>query len=363
MVDDLPVVDGQKAAPVDFHAGEGRGPSFREEGVRVDGVLVVQVEDREVAFFERHSEPDPGVDGHEFDQAVEGDMAGFDEVGIADREGGLNADDAKGAAGKALRLLLFGVGRVVGGDHVDGAVLDGLDDGLTVVRRPQGRVHLEAALLEEFAVVEDDVVRTGFTGDVDAPRFGLPDEVQAFGDRHVADVVAAAGLFGEDDVSADFGGLALRVLAPVAVQPGIVAGVDVSFVRELVDLTVGADDFVDGCGPFHEGFHHVGGLDASAVVGEAEDVGCQLFDGDDLLPQLAHRQGGVGIAVDDRIPVDDVLLDLQVFQTVRDRVQVRHGGNAGEPAVGRRPASGQNGLLIRKTRLSEMHMHIKKTGK
>ena len=215
----------------------------------------------------------------------------------------------------------------------------------------------------EFAVGENDVVGPCLTGDVDAPLFSLADEVQACRHRHMADVVTAAGLFREDDVPADLGDLALGVLPPVAVKSCIVARVDVPLVGELVDLTVGADDLVDRGSSGHQLFHHVGGLDAPAVVGEGEDMGCQFLDGDDFLPQFAHRQGGVGVTVDDGVPVDDVLLDLQVLKAVGHRVEVRHGGDTGETAVGRCLASGQNGLFIRKTRLSEMHMHIKKTGK
>ena len=107
---------------------------------------------------------------------------------------------------------------------------------------------------------------TGLTGDVDAPLFSLADEVQACRHRHMADVVTAAGLFREDDVPADLGDLALGVLSPVAVESCIVAGVDVPLVRELVDLTVGADDLVDRGSPGHQLLHHVGGLDASAIV-------------------------------------------------------------------------------------------------
>ena len=48
---------------------------------------------------------------------------------------------------------------------------------------------------------------------------------------------------------------------------------------------------------------------------------------------------------------------------VRNRVQVGHGAHGGVPAPGRRQAARLQGLLIRKTRLSEMHMYITEAGK
>ena len=56
-------------------------------------------------------------------------------------------------------------------------------------------------------------------------------------------------------------------------------------------------------------------------------------------------------------------LQIQAFHTVRHRVQVGHGAHRRVAAPGGGPASRGDGLLIRKSRLSEMHMHITKTGK
>ena len=51
-----------------------------------------------------------------------------------------------------------------------------------------------------------------------------------------------------------------------------------------------------------------------------------------------------------------------MLRAVRHRIQVGHGAHRSIAAVSRRPGAGQDRLLVRKTRLSEMHVHITKAG-
>ena len=57
-----------------------------------------------------------------------------------------------------------------------------------------------------------------------------------------------------------------------------------------------------------------------------------------------------------------VRLHLQVFGAVGGGVQVRHGADRSIAAVCRRPGAGQDGFLIRKSRLAQMNMYIRETG-
>ena len=83
----------------------------------------------------------------------------------------------------------------------------------------------------------------------------------------------------------------------------------------------------------------------------------------ELLALFADRDRPVGMNMDERVLLDERALKVQRVDTVGDGVQVRHVGNVGKAAVRGSQCAGADGLLIRKTRLSEMHMHVTKAGK
>ena len=71
-----------------------------------------------------------------------------------------------GRVEEAEVLLFHGMGRMVGGQQIDGAVGDGCDGGLAVRFGAQRRVHLgESAVLQQRLVAQRDVVRRGLAGD------------------------------------------------------------------------------------------------------------------------------------------------------------------------------------------------------
>ena len=146
--------------------------------------------------------------------------------------------------------------------------------------------------------------------------------------------------------------LALGADAPVTVGPGVGAVVDVAAMKQAVVLAVGHDEPAQLFGFQHGRPHHLSVLHALAVIGKGHHVrghGIQICQ---LLPFFALRNGAVGQDADHRVPADGI----------RHRVQVGHGAHRGIAAMGRRQRSGADGLLIRKTRLSEMYMHINETG-
>ena len=162
--------------------------------------------------------------GQRLDDALEGDLAGQDEVGVDDGEGRLQADDAHRAPGQAAGFLLGAVGRVVGGDGVDGAVAQALDERLAVFCAAQRGIHLEAAVLLEVVLAEGQVVGTGLAGHAHAARLGLADQLHALGAGDVADVVAAARLLAEEQVPLDLAPFALGA-DPFMAMRGAVASV------------------------------------------------------------------------------------------------------------------------------------------
>ena len=86
--------------------------------------------------------------------------------------GGFKTEDAERALFEFLHLLAARVGRVIGGDGVDGARDDTFGNGCDVARRTQRRLHFVIAVIgRHLTVAESEMVRGGFTGDGKAARF------------------------------------------------------------------------------------------------------------------------------------------------------------------------------------------------
>ena len=79
--------------------------------------------------------------------------------------------------------------------------------------------------------------------------------------------------------------------------------------------------------------------------------------------KLTHGNGTVGMHPDAGLFPDEGKLLFQMRFGIRHRGKVWHGAHIGIPAVGRCQRTGFHGFFIRKTRFSEMHMHITETGK
>ena len=91
--------------------------------------------------------------------------------------------------------------RVVGGDHVDRAVFQGLADSGNVFRLAQRRIHLGAGVVRGACLVrEREVVRACFRGDRDTPLLGTADQLDGTARGHMAQMHVSAGEFGKEDV-------------------------------------------------------------------------------------------------------------------------------------------------------------------
>ena len=282
-------------------------------------------------------------------------------MGVENGERRLETDDAHGAPGEALGLFLRAVRRVVGCDHVHRAVEDALEQRVPVGLRAQGRVHLEAAVLAQVVLGQHEVVRRGLAGDVQPLRLRPADKRHALLGGHVAHMIGAACLAHQLEIALQLPPLALTADALVPVGAGIRTVVDIAAVQEGVVLAVRGNDLAEACRLAHRGAHHIRILHAAAVVGKAGDVRRELLHVRKLPAAAVRGDRAVGRHVDDRIRADALQLRGKRLQTVRRRIQIGHGTHAAVSAVRRSKRAGRNGLLIRKTRLTEMYMHIYET--
>ena len=162
---------------------------------------------------------------------------------------------------------------MVRGDHVDGAVRQAFQQSLPVGLVPEGRIHFETAVLLQAGVIQQQIVGTGLTGDVQTLGLGLADQVHALLGGDVADVIAAARLPHQLQIPLDGPPLALGADAPVAVGLGVGAVMDIAAPQEGIVLAVGHDQLAQAFGLQHGAAHHVAVLNAFSVIGEGHHIG------------------------------------------------------------------------------------------
>ena len=144
---------------------------------------------------------------------------------------------------------------------------------------------------------------------------------------------------------------------------GIHPVVDVAAFQQIVHFAVGGDDFTKAPGFQHGALHHFVALHASSVIGIAAHIPCQAFHVHQLLTLFPQRDGAVGMHPDAGVLPDERQLLFQMRFRIRHGGKVGHGAHVGVAPMGRSQAAGQYGFFIRKTRLTEMHMHVTQAGK
>ena len=107
--------------------------------------------------------------------------------------------------------------------------------------------------------------------------------------------------------------------------------------------------------------HHLPGLDAPPVVGEASYMGSHSRQVRQILALFTPGDGAVGIHMDSGVFPNEVQLYLQIRCVVGDGLQIGHGAHGGIAACGGSRRAGKNGLLIRKPRLPKMNVDIDET--
>ena len=126
-------------------------------------------------------------------------------------------------------------------------------------------------------------------------------------------------------------------------------------------FAVGYNGFSQSLGFQHGSAHHLFGLDASAVIGEADHIPCHTIQVGQFLTLLTAGDGAVGVDADFSVFADQLFLEAQILHTVGHRLQIGHGTDGGISAGCGSIGAGINGFFIRKARLTKMNMYINKT--
>ena len=252
---------------------------------------------------------------------------------------------------------------MVGGDHVHGAVQDPLPEGVPVPLFPERRVHLEPSLLPQLLLREQQVVGSRLAAHIQPLALGPADQRHALGGGHMADVVGAACLPYQTEIPLYLTPLALPADAPVSMGAGVGPVVDVAAAQQRLVLAVGHDHLPQTAGLFHGLTHPALALHALAVIGKGDHPPRHGLHVGQLLPPLAPGDGSVRVHGDEGGAGDGLLLAAQRLPILRHGGEIGHGAQRGVAPPGRRRRAAADGLLIRKTRLPQMHMHICETGK
>ena len=266
------------------------------------------------------------------------------------------------------RFFFGGVRRMVGGDHVDGAVHQRVPQRLVVALFADGRIQpQDAAQAQHVLRVQQQVLRAGFHRHVHPAPLGRAQHEQRIGRAVVGDVHAGAGPLGQCQHAADGldlghrrarGQVRQRVDAAGRFQPVLAARHD----GRVLCMHHGADAqrrqlleafqqrAVGGRGQVAEGVAHKG-----------------LEAGDTRVQQVFQPVDGVVAqqAVDAVVHVRGfgrLLLQAQGFQRAGGRVGVGHLEHRGHAAAGCSGGPGLPGFLVRVARVAEVHMAVDGAG-
>ena len=205
-------------------------------------------------------------------------------------------------------------------------------------------------------------MRRGLAGHVQPFFFRLTDQLHALSRRYVADMVGASRFANQCKIPLHLPPFGLGADALVPVRPTIGTVMNVATVQKAVILAMRHDNLAQALRFHHGSLHHLVPLYAASVIRKRHHMRCQGHHIRKPLASLPCRNGSVRKDADCGIPPDNGKLFPQMFNRVGCGIQIRHSAHCRKPAVRRRAAAVVNGLFIRKTRLAEMHMHIRKTG-
>jgi hypothetical protein len=108
------------------------------------------------------------IGGHQLDETRQRDRARVDQSIERQRHGRLEPGDAERRPIELDVLLIVVMRRVIGGDHVDGAVDDSVHHGVAIQLVAKRRIHLDVGVVgppqRQHLVCEDEMMRRHFTG-------------------------------------------------------------------------------------------------------------------------------------------------------------------------------------------------------
>ncbi len=141
----------------------------------------------------------------------------------------------------------------------------------------------------------------------------------------MAHMILTACLFSKQTISFNLCPLAFRANTLVIMKPCILTIVDITALKQVIHLTMGRNYFAELCTFRHCLLHKCVSLHTRSVITEADRNLCHRFKINNLSDTLAtlcdctERQH-----INNSISFDDVSLHLQIFCTVRCRIQIRH---------------------------------------
>ena len=176
-------------------------------------------------------------------------------------------------------------------------------------------------------------------------------------------MISTAGLCHQFQISCNLLILAGTANALVSMGRTVSAVMDVTAFQQFIYLAVGHNHFSQAFCLLHSLLHHFPALDTPSVVGESGNIRSHFLQVCQDFPLLPYGNRTVRINMNGRRVFNQLSLHLQIFQAVRHGLQIGHGTHTGVPASCTSRRSGFDCFLIRKSRLSEMYMHITKAGK
>ena len=304
--------------------------------------------------------------GHALGDALPVEEAGVDHRLLHDRQRGLQAEHAEGGRCPLAVLVLVGVRGVVGGDDVDRPVgQPGAQRG-AVCGGAQRRVDLEDRVVGLGELVsEQQVVRAGLRGDVDALALGVAHDLDRPGRGDVAHVQARAHVGGKQAVAGDDRLLGDGRPPGQPEAAGELALVHLGALGQARLLGVLGDDAVERLDVLQRASHQDRVADALAVVGEDPHPGggvCHRAQLGELLALEADGDGadGVDVAVAGLPAQPPDLLDDA--RGVGDRLGVGHRVDGGEAAHRGGLGAGLDGLGVLATGLAQVGVQVDEAG-
>ena len=247
---------------------------------------------------------------------------------------------------QALALLV--VRRMIGGDGVDGAVLQAFDDGGAVDLAAQRRRHFgEGAVIADIEVGEGKMMRRRLAGDPQPARLGLAHAVHGIGGRDMGDVIAPAGMLDQADIALDHHGLGDFGNTFEAETGGDLALGHAAAGGQRKILGMLRDQEIECFGVAQRAAHHLAIGNRQPIIGERHRAGLgQHAEFGQLLAFQPFGDGGkrehldaLGFA---RAAVDE----FDQPDIVDHRVGVGHAAQTGHTAGQCREAAGGDGFLM-----------------
>ena len=289
------------------------------------------------------------------------------EEGEGDADGGFELGAAEGGFVEGDVDFVAGVGRVVAGDAVDGAVVEALHQEVKVELGSEGGQDFEPSVeLADAFVREGEVGGADFAGDGRAEELGLADHFDRAPGADAHDVQLAAGVQREEAVAHDGDLFGAAGDALEAEHRADRAFVHRAALAQGGVFAMGEDGEVELDAEFHGLAHDEGTLDGEFFVTGGHDPGL-LHGGEVGKFEAVHASGegtdgghedaagfGRGGFIEDEIDEGRV---------VQRGVGVGHAADRGVAPGGGGLGAGRDGFLVGRAGLAEVDVGVDEAGR